>query len=288
MPTEYALPTEGMMANGAAPLKHFARIGPIARQPEDLGLIWEHMRGPAPEGESPAAPPKLLWSMDSGGLEVCKDISECMRTALRGWHRAGFQVAQAAPEGFDFSRARRAFGEIMGYETGALMPASSRFLARLFGRASARRSPEFLANVLQSYRHSQKRYDLALTEKHVLSAALDAFLADNAVWLLPVTAVSAFKHLQPTRDQNGVRDYADPLLINGKPVNYFDALTSFVTPISLTGHPVVTLPLGLDRNGLPVGGQLIGAKGSEAQLLRTARLLQDELQAVVCPLLAQR
>ena len=284
LPTENALPNEGMMANGAAPLRHFARMGPIARTPEDLDLAWTHMSEPTGETEIDFEMPDIFWSVDSGGIEVCDSILHCFDTAAIEWRKSGFQVSQGQPEQFDFKRARRIFGEIMGFETGELIPAPARLLARLFGRASARRSPAFIANVMLGYRHNQKRYEDALVEKRVLSNAVDAFLGDNGVWVLPVTAVSAFKHMAPTSDRNGVRDYANPLFINGQPANYFDALTSFVTPISLTGHPVVTLPLGLGRNGLPIGAQLIGKKGQERHLIQTAKFLHDVSKKADCPM----
>ncbi|MEJ8559890.1 amidase [Yoonia sp. GPGPB17] len=284
LPSEEALPNEGMMADGASPLKHFARMGPIARNPDDLALAWRHMQ-PSPEAvQSAFAMPQIYWSTD-GGINTCDSIVRCFGMATAAWKTAGFQVATAHPVNFGFRQARRAFGEIMGYETGALMPALVRLLARITSRASARRSPEFLANVMRGYRHNRKNYDAALSEKATLSDALDSFLGDNGVWVLPVTATSVFKHMVPTSDRNGVRDYAEPLFINGQAENYFDALTAFVTPISLTGHPVVTMPLGLDNNGLPIGAQLIGRKGSEVHLIQTAKRLHGVLNVPDCPML---
>lgn len=288
LPTEDVLSSEGMMANGAAPLKHFARTGPIARTPDDIGLAWDHLNNQEDRDQEAFVMPRVNWSVDCAGIDVCDSIAHCFEVASTTWVKAGFDVAQSQPDDLSFGQARRAYGEIMGYETGELMPPPARLLARLFGRASARRSPEFLANVMLGYRHDKKRYASALAQKHRLSAILDAFLGSDGVWLLPVTAVSAFKHMKPTSDRNGVRDYADPLFINGQPVNYFDALTSFVTPISLTGHPVVTIPLGLDANGLPVGAQLIGRKGSEHHLIQTANALWSSLERVECPYLPSK
>ncbi len=282
LPTEDVLPNEGMMANGAAPLKHFARMGPIARTPVDLGLAWEHMNEQREGDEEKFVMPRINWSVDCAGIDVCDAIARCFASASINWAKDGFDVSQRQPDGFNFGQARRAFGEIMGFETGALMPAPVRLIARIFGRSSARRSPKFLANVMLGYRHNERRYVAALAEKRRLSATVDAFLGKNGVWLLPVTAASAFKHMKPTSDRNGVRDYADPLFVNGEPVNYFDALTSFVTPISLTGHPVVTIPLGLDENGLPVGAQMVGRKGSEKHLIQTACALNSSLEKVEC------
>jgi aspartyl-tRNA(Asn)/glutamyl-tRNA(Gln) amidotransferase subunit A len=51
-----------------------------------------------------------------------------------------------------------------------------------------------------------------------------------------------------------------------------DALTRFTRPFATTGQPVVTIPLPVD--GLPVGIQVVGRSGEDADLLRTARAVE--------------
>jgi Asp-tRNA(Asn)/Glu-tRNA(Gln) amidotransferase A subunit family amidase len=46
---------------------------------------------------------------------------------------------------------------------------------------------------------------------------------------------------------------------------------------TLCGVPAVTLPLLRGPNGLPVGVQLVGRRGEDARLLRTARWLVGEI-----------
>jgi Asp-tRNA(Asn)/Glu-tRNA(Gln) amidotransferase A subunit family amidase len=47
----------------------------------------------------------------------------------------------------------------------------------------------------------------------------------------------------------------------------------------LTGLPAVTLPLLKGEGGLPIGVQLVGARGDDARLLRSANWLVDRLGA---------
>jgi len=42
---------------------------------------------------------------------------------------------------------------------------------------------------------------------------------------------------------------------------------------SYTGHPAVVLPYELDRNGLPIGIQLVGKRWDESRLLGMAKAL---------------
>ena len=44
------------------------------------------------------------------------------------------------------------------------------------------------------------------------------------------------------------------------------------------GTPAVTLPL-LEVDGMPLGVQLVGARRDDGRLLRTARLLVEQLSA---------
>ncbi len=49
----------------------------------------------------------------------------------------------------------------------------------------------------------------------------------------------------------------------------------FCTPWTLIGAPAITLPLLQGADGMPLGVQLVGRKGDDARLLRTARWLSD-------------
>jgi Asp-tRNA(Asn)/Glu-tRNA(Gln) amidotransferase A subunit family amidase len=51
----------------------------------------------------------------------------------------------------------------------------------------------------------------------------------------------------------------------------------FCTIWTLLGAPAITLPLLQGANGLPLGVQLVGRRGDDARLLRTARWLSDRV-----------
>ena len=52
----------------------------------------------------------------------------------------------------------------------------------------------------------------------------------------------------------------------------------FCTLWTLCGTPAVTLPLLRGSTGLPMGVQLVGKRGDDARLLRTARWLVERVQ----------
>ncbi|MGN5480708.1 amidase family protein [Cupriavidus basilensis] len=45
-------------------------------------------------------------------------------------------------------------------------------------------------------------------------------------------------------------------------------------PFNMTGHPAISMPCGLGRDGLPIGFQLVGQFRGDAELLRVAALFE--------------
>lgn len=85
--------------------------------------------------------------------------------------------------------------------------------------------------------------------------------------MLPTVAVSAWpKHA------------IYPAEIDGRPVqSYFDWVR-ITYAITLVNHPCISIPCGLDRNGIPFGLQLVGPRGRDAFLLRVAMALEGVLE----------
>lgn len=116
----------------------------------------------------------------------------------------------------------------------------------------------------------------------VLSQQMRDLLADGR-------AVPAVRYLDAQRNARG---YAAGLM---KVFDEYDAILTPATPgvapvgeatgnpvfnslWSLTGLPALTLPLLSGEGGMPLGVQLVGAKGDDARLFRTANWLVEQLE----------
>lgn len=104
--------------------------------------------------------------------------------------------------------------------------------------------------------------DTALAEaesvRRQFTAEVDAALAEYDVLVLPT--MPDFPLL--------LSEAADTRAVLG--------MTAFVRPFNLSGHPALSIPLGSPQ-GLPVGLQLVGAKGADEALLAAAGLLLQRL-----------
>jgi Asp-tRNA(Asn)/Glu-tRNA(Gln) amidotransferase A subunit family amidase len=100
-------------------------------------------------------------------------------------------------------------------------------------------------------RHLAYDYQRAVNAIAVLNEALDEILFEYEALLTPAAPGVAPLGLEAT----------------GSPI--------FCSTWTLCGVPAITLPLLQNEAGLPIGVQLIGARGNDAKLLRTARWLAN-------------
>ncbi len=97
----------------------------------------------------------------------------------------------------------------------------------------------------------------------ILIANMESFLSDWDVWLCPVTPVPAFTHRQP----------GEFIEIDGHEFSYLRAIGAYTAIFNLTGNPAVVLPFTQSKEGLPIGVQMVGRRGSDMKLLEIAKKL---------------
>ena len=96
--------------------------------------------------------------------------------------------------------------------------------------------------------------------REVICEGFDKAFKEVDMLLCPTVASTAFKIGELTK--------ADPVEMY---------LTDMCTvPVNIGGLPGVSVPCGYDKNGMPIGMQLIGDKFSEAKLLNAAYKYEDK------------
>jgi amidase len=69
-----------------------------------------------------------------------------------------------------------------------------------------------------------------------------------------------------------------PKSIAGVEMDTYHRWMQVVTPVSLLGLPCLSIPVGLGQAGLPMGAQLFGRLGNDANLLSLAQAYHQETQ----------
>ena len=109
-------------------------------------------------------------------------------------------------------------------------------------------------------------YAQAQRVRTLIARDFEAAFADCDVLVGPTAPTTAF----PLGDKT-----ADPLAM------YYNDV--YAVPASLAGTPAMSLPVGTDDDGLPIGLQLMGPLLGEATMLRAARALEADLGLEAAP-----
>lgn len=145
-PTEHRVPESGHipgLPGDPKTVRHMAVFGPLARSVEDLTLCLSLIAGP--DGRDWEVPPLPLqevrdrpleeasfaWTDDFGGVPVTADTRSALEKVAQTLSDQGCRVERLNPPGFDFAAAWRAYGEIVGTETGASLPLPLRITGAL-------------------------------------------------------------------------------------------------------------------------------------------------------------
>jgi Asp-tRNA(Asn)/Glu-tRNA(Gln) amidotransferase A subunit family amidase len=70
-----------------------------------------------------------------------------------------------------------------------------------------------------------------------------------------------------------------PSGIDGRPTRTYFNWLALAYAVTLTGHPAISIPVGLDRHGMPFGMQIVGPRGADAYVLGVAAALERLLDA---------
>lgn len=278
-PSEHRVPNTGHIPEPpGAPkgVRHMAVVGPLARSVKDLRLTLSIMAGPDNrDSEVPPVPlesPSALslneyrfaWTDDFGGIPVTAETKAALAKLAKALTDRGCHVEKCRPPDFDFREAWYTFGEMYAGEVGAGMPAVPRFLTSMQFIRWRKQSP-IIQGALRGMELNMPGYVKALTKRDGFITKLEEFLEPWDGWLCPVTATPAFPHCKTGK----------PILVDSERVPYHMAAMAYTSIFSLTGSPVVVLPLSLSGDGLPIGVQVVGRRWRDMELLNVAEALTE-------------
>lgn len=240
--------------------------GPMARTVDDLALLLSVMAGPdrrsplsletpgsafAAVGDGGLAGRRVAFSPDLGGtIEVTDEIAGLVRTAAALCETAGAVVEEASP---DFSGADECFRTLRAWQFEATMG------DWLDANLDTVR-PSLYANMVQGRGLTGADVGRAAVLRTALFHRMRRFLDDFDLLILPVSPLPAFD-----------AELQYPAVVAGVEQPDYLGWMKAVCHVSVTGHPVVSMPAGFTGTGTPVGVQLVGRHRAEADLLAMAK-----------------
>lgn len=267
-PTYGRVPQTGHGLPGATSVVH---LGPLAGSSEDLALFLEHASGPDAGDpaslQAPSAAGELRAALGRGvrGLRIGIDESDWLgladdvagpgREALDALARAG---AVLVPIKLHLARYAAAIGYLtIGVEAFAAMTEIRERHMDQLGH-----DVQLFLGGLETFRPED------YVDAQRIRAALRVELADVLravdVLALPATGAGA----PPVSNAEAVGGFIDPPAL--------DAMCRFAFLGNVTGVPAGVAPVGRDRNGLPVGLQIVGDAWDEACVLQVLAELERQ------------
>ncbi len=123
--------------------------------------------------------------------------------------------------------------------------------------------PNVRANADEGLRYSARDVARAMAMQTAYYRRWQAFFTDYDVILSPAITISprSWRELYPAE-------------IDGKRTRTYFHWLALAYAVTLTGHPALSLPVGLDHAGMPFGLQIVGPRGGDALVLSVAAELE--------------
>ena len=126
--------------------------------------------------------------------------------------------------------------------------------------------PNVRANVAEGLRYSAHDVARAMTAQTQIYRRWQSFFQHHDVIITPTMTISprSWRELYPAQ-------------IDGKPTRTYFHWLAMAYAVTIVGHPAISLPVGLDRNFMPFGLQIVGPRGGDAKVLAVAHALETML-----------
>ena len=260
-------PTWGLVpsdAEGDTYLSTLSTEGPMARTVEDIARLLLVLAGENPEVPFPRAVPDVLAKLDRGvkGLRIGwladwggaypmePGILDLCEAAVRQLEGLG-AVVEPLPPPFPAEKLWSSWITLR-----AMLNAGGK---RALVEEPAKRAltkPETIWEIEQGMGlTAQAVYEASVIRSRWHAHAARLFQTYDAL-VLPSAQVWPFP-----------ADWRWPQEINGRKMDTYHRWMEVVVPVSLIGLPALSVPVGFSGDGLPMGMQIIGRSGDDAQVL---------------------
>jgi amidase len=278
-PTEHRVPYS--QRTYPRQVRYMLGVGPMARSVEDLKLTLSVIEGAdgheweiPPLAQERSVPrhnvPKVVYTEQFGDVPVTKQTRQAIASVVSQLSDQGWIVEAHPPKDVDFADLWQTYGELCGCQIGLV----KNDLLRAAGRTAIKSiPPEILPDgpiaygILRGITLSMDDYRYTLTQRDRFTGLIQKFLAPWDVWICPVTPGPAFTHRQTNSWLRA------PLEVETQRLPYWTWGMSYTSPFSLTGNPVVTLPIAVSQEGLPIGIQLVGKRWQDYDVLAIAQAM---------------
>ncbi|XP_063169577.1 fatty-acid amide hydrolase 2 [Candoia aspera] len=285
-PTTGVVPNSGQFPNAIGTRTKFLCTGPMCRYAEDLELMLRVMAGPSISklklDDKVSLQNIKFYSMEHDGgsifiLPVDKEILQAHRKVVMHIETdLGAKVESVAIRKMKYSfqiwsammsskssdgQENQTFTDLLGDHGKPVWPSWE--LVKWMMRMSSHTLPAIALGITEKLtKYNARRNAKLASMAQSLQAEMVELLGENGVFLYPSHPVLAPKHHMPL----------------GMPFNF-----AYTAIFNILGLPVTQCPLGLSKDGLPLGIQVVAGPHNDHLTLAVARYLEKAFGGWVPP-----
>ena len=288
-PTEKTVPLHGnipLPKNAKTFIVHMTQAGPLARTLEDIEILWKVIVGPHesdrdtpriewyPSAKKSLSDYKIAWVDAWPDHPVSGQVSGAIRALVGTLEQHGCRVENASPERNLHEESLDLWMGIFPYILAQGVPWFVRPLLKM----------DLNSKVLKGLKKHRKDFDRAfgmsanhygemMLRRNIAVSKWERFFADRDFLICPSGFGPAY-----ARTKVGTR-----LRYEGTEMIYGDYVWPFMACFNASGHPALNIPLGLGKEGLPLGVQIVGPYWSEPEMIAFAKQVAQLTKGFVKP-----
>jgi len=272
-------------------LKSLAVAGPLARNIDDLELAMQIIAQTTitdqrlvPLNQCTETlnikTLKIAWTDEFGGVPVDDEIKNAVKNYIEKLEKAGATVVKTVPE-LNFYQAWKTWGSFVGMQGGFNTSNFVKWMGLPFTKGVLKEVPMH-QNIVKPT--SVEKYMIALNIQDTMITIMENFLNEYDVFICPVSSVTAFQHHVPSKTYGNFSIYNNPLMANNQEIHYYMATQAYTTPLTLTESPVLSMPIALTKDSLPIGIQVVGKRYEDFKLLMIGKIIDKYADKFAYPL----
>jgi len=255
-PTSGVLPMDGVVGASWS----IDCLGLMTRTAADMAFVWQAL-GPPPSRPSRARP-RIAYLMDESMGRVAPKVWEGYLAAIARLRAADFDLTGVSLPGLE--PCPRLCISIVYPEVASSQYEMMRTSPHLY-------EPDVRALVALGEIWSARNYVDAQRARTVMRDRVEEVIAPFDLLLTPTVALQA-PHFGET-----------PRIEGDPPGSALFPIMRFTVPFNVISYPGLSVPAGLDSDGLPVGLQVVGRPNDDAAVVQTAVAIERVLGRLTLP-----
>lgn len=287
-PTYGIVPMRGQFLPGIVYPSDISVAGPMARSARDLTAMLKLLAGPdgtqarafrlklPPAAQASFRDFRVAAMLSDPVSEVDQPVQDLIGQLVQFLSKRVKRLSMTARPKFSTHEAMDLYIQLLRAATSRRLTDQDFAANRKLAEGFAAEDRSYFAQMTRAYVLPHRSWLMANERRHQMRLLWDQFFTDWDVLICPAAASAAFPH-----DQKGER-HERTIVVNGRRVPTTDQL--FWAGYSGGFYlPSTVAPIGLTRDGLPAGIQIVSKQYGDLTALRFAELLEREYHAFVPP-----